>query len=157
MSPQPVSARPATFADIPALIELMSEFYAESDHPLDLTLATRGFSRLIGDPSLGAAWLLLDGAEPAGFVTMTIRFAMEVYGLDAFVDDLFVRRAHRRRGIGSLGLRTALKEARQRGALALHVEVGIDNYAALALYASIGFEPREDDRVSLRVGLPPEG
>jgi len=79
---------------------------------------------------------------------------MEHGGLDAFIDDLFVRPAHRRRGLGRAGLEALFSECRRRGILAVHVEVGDKNAPARARYDSFGLAPRTDERVLLttRIG-----
>jgi GNAT superfamily N-acetyltransferase len=148
-----ISVRPATVADIPALVSLMEEFYAESSFPLDRASAGKSFEALFREPARGAVWLLLDGGEAAGHVVLTTRFAMEHGGLDAFIDDLFVRPAHRRRGLARAGLEALFAECRRRGVLAVNVEVGDTNAPARALYGGFGLAPRTDRRVLLTTTL----
>ncbi len=93
----------------------MAEFYAESGHRLDRLWATNSFSALLNNPSWGAVWLLLDGGEIAGYVVVTVRFSMEFGGRDAFVDDLFVRARHRRRGVGHAAMTALIGECKRRG------------------------------------------
>lgn len=143
------TARAATPADVPVLVRLMEEFYAEADYPLDRQWAAASFEALLRSPALGSAWLLLDRERPAGYVVLTVRFSMEYGGLDAFVDDLFVRRAHRRRGLGHRALEALFDECARRGVLAVHVVVGSDNGPAQALYARFGFEAARDGRQTL--------
>lgn len=144
-----IAAKRAAREDIPLLVDLMEEFYAEASYPLDRERATASFSSFLSDGSLGCAWVLLRDGEPAGYIVLTVRFAMEYGGLDAFIDDLFVRPGHRRRGVARLGIETLFEECRRRGVLAVHVEVGRDNAAANALYAGFGLRPRADDRLTL--------
>lgn len=144
------SARPAETADIPHLVALMHEFYTESAVPLDHAWATRAFHALLTQPALGIVWALeVDGAV-AGYVVLTVRFAMEFGGPIGCVDDLFVRRTARRRGAAGLGLETLRREGQRRGCLAIEVEVARDDPAAQALYRRHGFEPLEDGRQILR-------
>ncbi len=82
----------------------------------------------------------LYGEEPIGHVVVTFRLSMEFGGTDAFIDDLFVRQRHRRRGAGRIALEAAFAECRRRGVLAIHVETGADNVAAKSLYRYFGFE-----------------
>ena len=147
------SARNATFEDIPLLVSMMAESYAESDFPLDRVWASASFAALLADSSRGAVWIVSQESEPAGYVALTMRFSMEHGGLDAFIDDLFVRPAYRRRGLGHLALRATFAECRRRGALAVHVEVGQHNAAAQSLYASYGLALRNDHRQLLTVRL----
>ena len=145
--------RNATLGDVPVLVELMQEFYAEADHTLDRHWAAASFSALLRDDSLGAIWIISQDSEPAGYVVLTIRYSMEYGGLDAFIDDLFIRRAYRRRGLGRAVLDALFAECEERKVLAVHVEVGHDNVAAKALYRRYGLEPYDDGRQMLTVRL----
>lgn len=142
----PDLAGAATLADVPALVELMAEFYAEAGFPLDTAWAERSFTALLSQPALGAAWLVRAQGEPAGYAVLTVRHSMEHGGPDAFIDDLFVRTAQRRRGVARAAMAALFAECRRRGILALHVEVGPDNSAANTLYAHWGMELRSDAR-----------
>ena len=147
------ATRNAIPEDIPLLVSMMAEFYAEANFPFDHTWAGASFSALLADPALGAVWIVSHEAEPAGYVVLTVRFSMEHGGLDAFIDDLFVRPSHRRKGLGHLALQTFFAECRQRGVLAVHVEVGQNNDPAQSLYGSYGLAPRHDDRQLLTLRL----
>ena len=147
------AVRKATSEDILALVEMMREFYAEADYPLDRDWAAGSFSALLRDDSLGAAWIVSRDSEPAGYVVLTVRFSMEYGGLDAFVDDLFVRPAFRRRGLGRALLRALFDECGRRRVLAVHVEVGEDNAAAKALYGGFGLKQGDDGRLKLTARL----
>lgn len=145
--------RRATLDDIPALVELMQEFYAASPYPLDRDWAAASFRALLQDDSRGAVWIVLHDSEPAGYVVLTIKFSMEYGGLDAFIDDLFVRSSYRRRGLGRVALDALFDECARRNVLAVHVEVGWDNVAAKALYGSYGLKPYDDGRQMLTARL----
>lgn len=78
---------------------------------------------------------------------------MEYGGLDAFIDDLFIRPDHRRHGLARGAIRALLNECELRGVLAVHVEVGHDNVAAKALYSIYGLNLADDGRQLLTVLL----
>src|SRR3989454_4602199 len=130
--------RGATKNDIPVLVELMREFYTESKCSLDGDWAVRSFNELLQSTDRGAAWISFHGSDPAGYVVLTTRHSMEFGGLDGFVDDLFVRPAFRRCGVGTLLLTELFRECSKRGVLAVHVEVGSDNTAVQALWRRFG-------------------
>jgi ribosomal protein S18 acetylase RimI-like enzyme len=150
-----VSVRLATRADIPALVELMREFYAESSFPLDLEWAARSFSQLIDEPSRGAVWVVTVNGAPAGHVVLSLRFTMEFGGLSAYIDDLFVKPECRRQGAARAGLDALIAEARRRGCRSLHVEVDPGNVAATTLYRRYGLVPGADQRQQLGMTLTP--
>jgi GNAT superfamily N-acetyltransferase len=139
--------------DVPQLVRMMEEFYTESGFPLDHVWAGSGFSALLADHSRGTIWIVLEDGAPAGYVVLTLRFSMEHGGLAGFIDDLFIRPAHRRHGLGRLALQTLFDECRERGVLAVHVEVGRDNAPAQFLYASFGLVLRKDFRELLTVAV----
>ena len=52
-----LTVRVATAADVEALIELMHEFYAESNFPLDRAWTAEAFHSLLAKPELGRVWI----------------------------------------------------------------------------------------------------
>lgn len=137
--------------DIPALVELMQRFYAESSHSLDPDWAARSFQRLLGDDGVGGAWVARKDAEAVGYVVLTLRHSMEFGGRVAYIDDLFVLPDSRRQGIASALLRALFAACRALSVAAIHVEVGTENVAALALYQAFGLG--SDGHVVLTVRL----
>src|SRR5215217_5646221 len=134
-----IHIRPATPADVPALVALMSAFYAEADFPLPAAAATRAFAALLADARLGGAWLAEHDGDAVGHVVLTVSFSMEYGGLRGFVDDLYVRPEARGRGVAAALLGAVREASGALGVRALHVEVGPDNATARRLYARAGF------------------
>jgi len=143
--------KPATPADIEELVELMTEFYKESDFRLNSELARQALRKLIENPELGQAWLLQYNSEVAGYVVLTLVFSMEYGGLGAFVDDLFVRSRFRRLGLGRCGLNTLLAECYRRGVRAVYIEVDRNNKPAKELYGEFGFRDNGRQLITLRL------
>ena len=152
-----VQVRLATHSDVPDLVALMREFYAEASFPLDPQWAARSFSQLISDPSRGAVWLIEVNGACAGHVVLSIRFTMEFGGLSAYIDDLFVRPTSRRQGAAKAGLDALIAECRRRDCKSIHVEVDPANTAANALYRQYGLTPGSDRRLYLSLVFPAIG
>jgi ribosomal protein S18 acetylase RimI-like enzyme len=138
-------------ADIAVLVDLMAEFHAESNYPLDRAWAAQSFGALMQNADRGGAWIARRDAEPIGYVVMTVKHSMEFGGPDAFIEDLFVRPGARRQGVARALLDALFAECRLRGVLAVHVEVAHDNDATGALYAAFGM--RSEDRMHLTTRL----
>jgi ribosomal protein S18 acetylase RimI-like enzyme len=143
------SVRRATAEDAPALVSLMQAFYAEAGSPLDGHWASSALQALLSDSALGAIWLVSSDAQPVGHAVLAVRYTMEYGGLSGYIDDLFVRPAFRRSGVGRRLLDNVFAECRSRGCRSIQVEVGAGNAPAVALYASFGLTPSQDDRVLL--------
>jgi ribosomal protein S18 acetylase RimI-like enzyme len=154
VEPSPI-VREAQTADIPALVSLMADFYAESNYRLDPDWARASFHRLLAGNDRGSAWIAFCGDAAAGYVVLTTRHSMEFGGPDGFIDDLFVRPAFRRAGIATTLLERLFDDCRQRGMLALHVEVGAENSAAQALYERFGLssDGRQHLTARLKAGV----
>ena len=143
--------REASPDDVPALVALMTEFYAEAGYPLAAEAATATFGALLRDPGLARAWILEADGAPAGYVVLTVAFSMEYGGLRGFVDDLFVRPAARGRGLAAQALVELRRTAEGMGVRALLVETGPDNDVAKRVYARAGF--RDSGRALLTCEL----
>jgi len=135
-----IQVRAARPSDIPLLVALMTEFYAEAGYSLPTEPAARTFAQLLGDPRLGQVWIVECDSEPAGHVVLTVSFSMEYGGLRGFVDDLFVRQPYRGRGLAAAALAEVRRACASLGVRALHVEVGPANDMALRVYRRSGFE-----------------
>ena len=141
--------RRAAEPDVEVLVQLMREFYAESNFPLDHDWAAASFRALLSNPALGCVWLAYRGSLPVGHAVLTVRYCMEFGGLSGYMDDLFVKPAFRHQGVGYALLTVLFAECRARGCKSAQVEVGESNAPALSLYAKFGLEPATDGRVLL--------
>lgn len=138
-------------ADIPALVELMGEFHAESSHALDRQWAAASFAQLLRDEARGAVWIARHGTEPAGHVVLVLRHSMEFGGLAGVIDDLFVRPQFRRQGVGSALLSALFDACRKLHVAAVHVEIDPGNVAASTLYQAFGLRGHGAERRTLTV------
>ena len=147
--------RQATKEDVPGLVEMMDEFYAESNYSLDHDAATKSFISLLDKPDFGSIYIVNDGPTEAGYVILTVCFSMEFGAFDGHIDDLYVRPAARRKGFGRDLLHALMVDCEERRLSALSVEVAPDNDAAKALYAQIGLQLRTDERDVMTANLVP--
>lgn len=146
--------RAARLDDVPQLVELMREFYAESQYTLDGERAETVFAQLLADDRLGRAWLIEQDQSTVGYVVVTFVFSMEYGGLNAVIDDLFVRAASRHQGLGRTALAQIIESCRARGVRALHLETEPANGAAMRLYRRVGFRENGRQVMTLRLDAP---
>jgi GNAT superfamily N-acetyltransferase len=132
--------RLAVADDIELLIGFSAALYAEDGTALfTRSRAEAGFRRLVHDASLGRVWLIEDGGRSVGYIVLTWGFTIEYEGRVGLIDELFVDREHRSRGLGARAIKVAEDACRERGIGALQLEVARANTRAQELYRREGF------------------
>ncbi|SFR03758.1 GNAT family N-acetyltransferase [Poseidonocella sedimentorum] len=97
---------------------------------------------LNGSPH-GAIWLIGPRRAPVGYIVVSFGWSIEFGGLDGIIDELFIRRAVRRRGMASDALAALTQALTGSGLTALHLEVDLTDATASRLYTRAGFRPRD--------------
>jgi len=110
----------------------------------DESAVRSAFLQFLSLPAFGRIWVLYHGPALVGYVVLTLGFSFEFRGHDAFIDELFIVPAHRRRGFGRQAMAFVEQEAREMGVHAIHLEVDRGNDPALELYRRTGY--RSHDR-----------
>jgi len=136
---QMTDLRPATSADLEAVLALHRAFFAEDGYPFQEEESRANLERLLGDPGLGRLWVMDDGGEVVGYLLLAFGFSLEFRGRDAFIDELYVAPACRGRGLGKRALALAAEACRELGVRALHLEVERYKESAQELYRRAGF------------------
>ena len=130
--------------ELPALLELMREFYAQQEMRFDEPAASLAINRALNNPELAQIYLIFRGAELAGYFALTFCFSLEFHGRFALFDELYLREPFRRQKLGKAVVAFAEDLSKKAGIKAMRLEVGRENAAAQALYRRCGFE--EDAR-----------
>ena len=107
--------------------------------PFDESRARAAFHRFLSLPAFGRIWLLYTGADLIGYIILTVGYSFEFRGHDAFIDELYIVPAYRRRGFGRQSMAFVEQEAREMGVNAIHLEVDPGNDSALELYRRAGY------------------
>ena len=147
-----VRLRPATDGDVALLTVFMRQLREDDpeEGPFDEPRCVPAMRRLIADPSLGRAWVIEVDAQPTGYAVLTLGYSIEFGGVAAFVDELFVARAFRGRGVGTKTLELVIDEARNLDVAILLLEVTQSNDHAKRLYRNVGFADRGHHLMTLR-------
>jgi ribosomal protein S18 acetylase RimI-like enzyme len=129
--------RRAEAADLGGAGRLLHEFNASVEMP---TPGPEAMARRLRElHAAGEAIVLLAGDGPDGVLVLRLRPALWSDGLDAYVEELYVAPAARRRGLGRALLEAAMDVARDRGAVHIDLFTGEDDRPARALYQRLGF------------------
>jgi GNAT superfamily N-acetyltransferase len=131
--------RRASPDDIPLLVGLMDEFYAEAGYDLDHSRAAEAFAAILADERLGYVWIIQAEHRDVGHIVLTLRYAMEYGGIIACLDDLYVKSGWRNQGLSSGALVEVRNFCERVGIRALTVEVGHENGPAQTVYRRAGF------------------
>ena len=150
-----VVVRPARAQDVPLLLALFREL-AEYEHLEDELRATEELlgEALFGARPAAAALIAEHRGEPAGYALFYPTFSSFLAIQGVWLEDLFVRPAHRRAGIGRALLAAVAARVRERGGERLEWAALDWNELALGFYRGIGAE-RMDEWITHRlVGDP---
>jgi ribosomal protein S18 acetylase RimI-like enzyme len=140
-----LTIREATFQDEPELLRMM-RLLAEQEPgkiQFDEPVARATFRRFLSLPVFGRVWLLRETDLPVGYIVLTIGFSFEFRGHDAFIDELYIDAAYRRRGYGKQAVMFLEERAREMGVNAIHLEVDHGNDPAFELYRQIGYDDHD--------------
>jgi GNAT superfamily N-acetyltransferase len=131
--------RAAGHGDIPLLLELFREL-AEYEHLEDELHATheRLYDALFGTRPAAEALIAERGAEVAGYALFYPTFSSFLAIQGVWLEDLFVRPAHRGAGVGRELLAAVAARVRERGGQRLEWAALDWNELALGFYRRIG-------------------
>nr|WP_256471652.1 GNAT family N-acetyltransferase [Oceanicola sp. 502str15] len=122
---------------------MVARFHEEYELPLsDEHRAAAVLPLLEGNP-LGAIYLIGPRRSPVGYICICFGWAIELGGIDGFIDEFWVRPSVRGRGIGMEALQKLLPALADAGVRWMHMEVDRDDEKAQRLYARAGFKSRE--------------
>lgn len=130
--------RDAREEDANLLLPMMADFNRVEGIAWDVDRMERALTRLLAEPPLGRV-VIAEDEGPAGYAVVTWGYDLEYGGRDAFLTELYVRPAYRRRGLARRLLARMETIARASGAGALHLGVRPENTAALGLYRDAGY------------------
>lgn len=136
---QPPSVRPAGPQDVPLLLALFWEL-AEYEHLESEMHATEELlgNALFGERPAAQALIAEQGSEAAGYALFYPTFSTFLAIQGVWLEDLFVRPAHRRAGVGKALLAAVAVHVREHGGERLEWSALDWNELALGFYRGIG-------------------
>ena len=137
--------RAATPEDEPELLRMMRQLAEQEPGKIhfDESAARASLRKFRSLPAFGGVWMLCEGNKPVGYIILTVGFSFEFHGHDAFIDELYVDAAYRRRGHGREAVTFIEEKAREMGVNAIHLEVDRGNDPALELYRRTGYQDHD--------------
>jgi GNAT superfamily N-acetyltransferase len=148
---EPLLIRPARPEDVPLLLDLLREL-AEYERLADQVKATEELFReaLFSERPAAEALIAERGEEPVGYALFFPTFSTFLAIQGIWLEDLFVRPAHRKSGAGRALLAAVAARARERHAERLEWSALKWNELALGFYRGLGAQ-RMDEWVTHRL------
>ena len=135
-----ITFKPLEISDFEIITQMMQDFYAIDNYPMDVEVAKKLFQEFISNEHLGKSWLMYSENEIVGYIILTFIFSFEYGGKIAFVDELFIKETARGKGIGKEAIQFIQAEVPKLSLKLLYLEVEPHNENAQKLYLAHDFE-----------------
>lgn len=132
--------KPLEIVDIEIITQMMQDFYAIDNYPMDVEVAKKLFQEFISNEHLGKSWLMYSENEIVGYIILTFIFSFEYGGKIAFLDELFIKETARGKGFGKEAIQFIQGEVPKLSLKLLYLEVEPHNENAQKLYLAHDFE-----------------
>ena len=132
--------KPVEISDIEVITQMMKDFYAIDNYPMDVEVAKNLFQEFISNEHFGKSWMIYSENEIVGYIILTFIFSFEYGGKIAFVDELFIKETARGKGIGKEAIQFIQREVPKLSLKLLYLEVEPHNENAQKLYLAHDFE-----------------
>ncbi|WP_135505440.1 GNAT family N-acetyltransferase [Roseovarius aestuariivivens] len=129
--------------DLDRVLRLVSDFHAEQNIAQDDAARRAALTPLLDGSPHGCIYLAGPARAPIGYVVISFGWSIEYGGLDAILDEIYIRSGVRGRGIGSEILASLPKALGAAGVKALHLEVDREDDRARTFYGKQRFAARE--------------
>ena len=132
--------KPLEIADIEIITQMMQDFYAIDNYPMDVEVTKTLFQEFISNEHHGKSWIIYSKNEIVGYIILTFIFSFEYGGKIAFVDELFIKETARGKGFGKEAIQFIQSEVPKLSLKLLYLEVEPHNENAQKLYLAHDFE-----------------
>lgn len=139
----------ATEADFHRLDALVAAFHEEMCRASTPERRADALVPLLNGSPYGSAYLIGPRRAPVGYLVVTFSWSVEFAGMDASIEEIYVRPNVRGRGIASNALHSICQALETNGICAFDLEADRENPAAQKFYERVGFQRR--DRAALMV------
>jgi len=136
---------------VPVLRGFIAAFNGEDGHDIAPDVLERSLAAVAEREPLLRVWMIEREGRALGYVALALGYSIEVGGLDAFVDELYLLPEERAHGLGSAALAFVEREARALGVRRLCLEVELHNLRAHALYERHGYTAHSRHLMSKRL------
>ena len=152
MSENEVMIEQASSADIPAMVGLLAALFTiEQDFKPDTERQVRGLAGVLASPNACIMLARSPQGEAIAMCSAQLVFSTAEGAHSAWIEDMVVHEAWRKRGIGRQVLQAVLAWASERGATRAQLLADLDNQPALDYYQHLGWQ--ETQLIARRLSL----
>ncbi|APZ54329.1 GNAT family N-acetyltransferase [Salipiger abyssi] len=137
--------------DLEKLMPMVSAFHAEEGYGTDEAHVRAALEPILNGLPHGAIWLVGPRKAPVGYILVSFGWSMEFGGLDAVLDEIFIRPAVRGRGMGGEALHQLVAGLRDAGVKAVHLEADRTDEPLQRFYQRNRFKPRDGYTLMSRI------
>lgn len=131
---------PATFADIPALCQLLDQLFAqEAEFTPDHDAQRLGLQMILADGATGMILVARDGGQIVGMVNLLYTVSTALGARVALLEDMVIAPNSRNCGLGTRLLDAAVRYAKLNGCKRITLLTDADNLGAQRFYQRQGF------------------
>jgi ribosomal protein S18 acetylase RimI-like enzyme len=143
---------PARSDDRDLVLSFIRQLYEHEAIEFAADRVGSALDRLLARPDWGTVVLIQPASDTtadrppiAGYALLAYLYSLEFGGLVALLDELWISEAWRGQGLGRKAMEAIEQFCRDRGLVALRLEVGKHNPVARSLYQSLGFRDLDRD------------
>lgn len=130
--------------DAAAILPMVEAFHSEMQLETSPEQREAGLLPILEGSPHGCVYLIGPRNAPIGYIVVCFGWSLEFGGLDGFIDEFFIRRGVRGRGMGTEVLGALLPKLEEAGLKALHLEANRGDQRLHRLYSRAGFALREN-------------
>lgn len=131
--------KPFVFSNSDEVLKMMQEFYSIDNYPFDFEISKKLLQQFISNEKLGKGWLIYHENLVVGYCILTFIFSFEYQGTIAFLDELYIKKTARGKGIGKQSLQFIQNQAPKLSLKLIYLEIEPHNETAQKLYLANDF------------------
>jgi diamine N-acetyltransferase len=120
--------------DIELILKFMNSYYEYEGLSFDKRRKTKTVKQLLKNPSIGRLYLIEVDGIAIGYFCLIYGYSLEYDGRDVFLDEIYIDRNYRRKGIGSFVMNKIDSISRKEKLRAIHLTVYKHNIKAYSFY-----------------------
>ncbi len=144
MSKEKIDLKLASSKHIPVLLGFIQSYYDFESITYLENKVEKALRNLINSEDLGRVWIITLNNKPVGYIILCFSYSLVSYGQDGMIDEFFINKDFRNKGIGTDVIKQIIKKSKQLGLKSIYLEVNKFNIEAQSFYCSLDFKKRDN-------------